>query len=65
VGFEEDGQVSFELFVGVVKVTLDHGILDGSIHALDLSRDGYRRPQDGLRGSPECRSQARMHQVVR
>jgi hypothetical protein len=37
VGFEEVGQVRFELFVGVVKVALDRGILDGSIHALDLS----------------------------
>lgn len=41
VGFEEVGQVSFELFVGVVKVAPGHSILDGSIHALDLSRDGW------------------------
>ena len=37
VGFEEVGQVRFELLVGIVKVALDRGILDGSIHALDLS----------------------------
>jgi hypothetical protein len=34
VGFEEVGQVHFELFVGVVKVALDRSILDGSIHAI-------------------------------
>ena len=36
VGFEEVGQVRFELVVGVVKVSLDGGVFDGSIHALDL-----------------------------
>ena len=37
VGFEEVGQVRFELFVGVVKVALDRCVLNGSIHAFDLS----------------------------
>lgn len=36
VGFEEVGQVRFELVVGVVEVSLDGGVFDGSIHALDL-----------------------------
>jgi hypothetical protein len=36
VGPEEVGQVRFELFMGVVEVALDGGILDGSVHALDL-----------------------------
>jgi hypothetical protein len=35
-GPEEVGQVRFELFMGVVEVALDSGVLDGSVHALDL-----------------------------
>ena len=37
VGCEEVGQVRFELIVGVVEVSLYGGILDGSVHALDLA----------------------------
>src|SRR5712691_8250276 len=37
VGFEEVGQVRFELVVGVVEVAFDGGVLDGSVHALDLA----------------------------
>src|SRR5277367_3538277 len=33
---EEVGQVRFELVMGVVEVALDGGLLDGSVHALDL-----------------------------
>jgi hypothetical protein len=33
---EEVGQVRFELFMGVIEVALDGGILDGSVHALHL-----------------------------
>ncbi len=36
VGPEEVGQVRFELVVGVVEVSLDRSVLDGSVHALDL-----------------------------
>ncbi len=36
VGSEEVVQVRFELVMGVVEVALDSGILDGSVHALDL-----------------------------
>src|SRR5665213_2682827 len=36
VGPKEVGQVRFELVMGVVEVAFDRGILDGSIHALDL-----------------------------
>ena len=37
VGSEEVGQVRFELVVGIVEVSLDGSVLDGSVHALDLS----------------------------
>ncbi len=37
VGPEEVSPVRFELVVGVVEVALDGSILDGSVHALDLS----------------------------
>jgi hypothetical protein len=36
VGSEEVVQVRFELVVGVVELSLDGGVLDGSVHALDL-----------------------------
>ncbi len=36
VGSEEIGQMRFELVMGVVEVALDGGLLDGSVHALDL-----------------------------
>ena len=36
VGSEEVGQVCFELVVGVVEVSLDGSVLNGSIHAFDL-----------------------------
>jgi hypothetical protein len=36
IGFEEVVQVRFELVVGVVEVSLDSRVLDGSVHALDL-----------------------------
>lgn len=36
-GFEEVVPVRFELIVGVVKVSLHGRVLDGSVHALDLS----------------------------
>jgi hypothetical protein len=36
VGSEEVGQVRFELVVGVVEVSLDGGVLDGSVHAFYL-----------------------------
>ena len=36
VGSEEVGQVHFELVMGVVEVSLDGGVFDGSVHALDL-----------------------------
>jgi hypothetical protein len=36
VGFEEVSQVRFALVVGVVEVSLDGSVLDGSVHALDL-----------------------------
>ena len=36
VGPEEVGQVRFELVVGVVEVAFYGGVLDGSVHALDL-----------------------------
>lgn len=37
VGSEEVVQVRFELGMGVVEVSLDGGVLDGPVHALDLS----------------------------
>jgi hypothetical protein len=37
VGSEEVSQVRFELVMGVVEVSLDGGVLDGPVHALDLS----------------------------
>lgn len=36
VGSEEVGQVRLELVMGVVEVSLDGGVFDGSVHALDL-----------------------------
>lgn len=36
VGPEEVGQVRFKLIMGVVEVSLDGGVFDGSVHALDL-----------------------------
>lgn len=36
VGFEEVCQVRFELDMGVVEVSLDGGVFDGSVHAFDL-----------------------------
>jgi hypothetical protein len=36
VGFEEADQVRFELFVGVVEVSLDGRLLEGPVRALDL-----------------------------
>ena len=36
VGVEEVVQVRFELVVGVVEVSLDGGVFDGSVHAFDL-----------------------------
>ena len=35
-GSEEVVQVRFELVVGVVEVSLDRSVLDGSVHAFDL-----------------------------
>ena len=36
VGFEEVCQVRFELVMGVVEVSLDRSVFDGSVHAFDL-----------------------------
>ena len=36
VGSEEVCQVRFELVMGVIEVSLDGGVFDGSVHALDL-----------------------------
>ena len=36
IGAKEVVQVRFEVVVGVVEVSLDRGILDGSVHAFDL-----------------------------
>ena len=36
VGSEEVSQVRSELFLGVVEVAFDGGVLDGPVHALDL-----------------------------
>ena len=36
VAFEEVVQVRFELDVGVVEVSLDGSVLDGSVHAFNL-----------------------------
>ena len=36
VGPKEVSQVRFELVVGVVEVALDGGVLDSSVHALEL-----------------------------
>ncbi len=36
VGSEEVGQVRFELVMGVVEVSLDRSVFDGSVHSLDL-----------------------------
>ena len=37
VGCDEVRQVRFELFVGVVEEAFDGGLLDGSVHAFDLT----------------------------
>ena len=37
VGVDEQLQVGSELLVGLVMVALDGGVLDGSVHPLDLT----------------------------
>jgi hypothetical protein len=37
LGCDEVRQVRFELFVGVIEEAFDGGLLDGSVHAFDLS----------------------------
>ena len=37
VGVEEGGQVFLELIMGLVKIGADSSLLDGAVHALDLT----------------------------
>jgi predicted RNA methylase len=37
VGVDEQLQVRPELFVGLVVIALDRGVLDGAVHPLDLT----------------------------
>jgi len=48
VGSEEVGQVRFELVMGVVEVSLDGGVFDGSVRAPDLPVS----PKGGGLGEP-------------
>ena len=41
VGSEEVGQVRFELVMGVVEVSLDGGVFDGSILAVDQKEPSW------------------------
>ncbi len=65
VGSEEVGQVRFELVMGVVEVSLDGGVFDGTVHALNLpvrprvvgpAFDSMKGGRAGRRGCPRKRA---------